>query len=120
MRAKEVHMAEKRWLTEDKLALIMGLFLFALGMLNFAGIDALGWSVKTSVWTSADKIFSAATGGYKGVPGYAALIFTYIFITAFLSVGVKFLGGSVPRLSSPSPSSSSSAWPAGPPGTSPR
>jgi len=90
-------MAEKRWLTEDKLALIMGLFLFALGMLNFAGIDALGWSVKTSVWTSVDKVFSAATGGYKGVPGYAALIFTYIFITAFLSVGVKFLGGSVPR-----------------------
>ncbi len=27
-------MAQKRWLTEDKLALIMGLFLFLLGTLS--------------------------------------------------------------------------------------
>lgn len=91
-------MAEgRRWLTEDKLALIMGLFLFSLGMLNFAGMDALGWSVKTSVWLSADKIFTAATGTYKSLPGYAALLLTYAFITAFLGVGVKFLGGDVPK-----------------------
>jgi Predicted membrane protein len=90
-------MAEKRWLTEDKLALIMGLFLFVLGMLNFAGMDALGWSVKTNVWLTADKMLSAATGSYKALPGYAALIFTYLFITAFLGVGVKFLGGNVPK-----------------------
>ncbi|OIN99456.1 MAG: hypothetical protein AUJ49_11180 [Desulfovibrionaceae bacterium CG1_02_65_16] len=89
-------MSEKaRWLTEDKLALIMGLILFGLGMLNFVGIDALGWSLKTSVWTSADKIFSAVSPNYKGIPGYASLILTYVFITAFLAVGVKFLGGQV-------------------------
>lgn len=90
-------MAQKRWLTEDKLALIMGLFLFLLGTLNFAGVDALGWSVKTNVWLSVDKIFSAATGTYKGMPGYASLLLTYLFVTVFLSVGVKFLGGDVPR-----------------------
>lgn len=88
---------QKRWLTEDKLALIMGLFLFLLGLLNFAGVDALGWSVKTNVWVSADKIWAAATGSYKGLPGIAALLMTYVFITAFLSVGVRFLGGDVPR-----------------------
>jgi uncharacterized membrane protein YadS len=88
---------QKRWLTEDKLALISGLILFGLGMLNFIGVDALGWSVKTSVWTSADKIFSAASGKYKGVPGIGALILTYVFISAFLGVGVKFLGGDVPK-----------------------
>ena len=90
-------MAEKRWLTEDKLALIIGLFLFTLGMLNFAGMDVLGWSVKTSVWTSAGKIFSAATGGYKGLPGYASLILTFVFIAAFLGVGLKYLGADVPK-----------------------
>jgi len=90
-------MAEKRWLTEDKLALIMGLILFLLGMLNYAGVDALGWSVKTNVWTSVGKILSPATGSYKELPGYAALLLTYLFITAFLSVGVKFLGADVPR-----------------------
>lgn len=90
-------MAEKRWLTEDKLALIMGLFLFLLGALNFMGIDALGWSLKTNVWTSFEKIFSAATGNYKGLSGYMALLLTYVFITSFLSVGVKFLGGDVAK-----------------------
>ncbi|HWR02582.1 MAG TPA: putative sulfate exporter family transporter [Humidesulfovibrio sp.] len=88
---------QKRWLTEDKLALIMGLFLFMLGMLTFAGVDALGWAVKTNVWVTADKIFGAATGTYKGLPGYAALLITFVFITTFLSVGVKFLGGDVPK-----------------------
>ncbi|MDP2848301.1 MAG: putative sulfate exporter family transporter [Humidesulfovibrio sp.] len=88
---------QKRWLTEDKLALIMGLFLFLLGALNFAGVDALGWSVRTNVWVTADKIFKAATGTYKDMPGLAALGLTYVFITAFLSVGVKFLGGDVPK-----------------------
>ncbi len=89
-------MAEKaRWLTEDKLALILGLFLFALGMLNFAGLDVLGWSVKTNVWVTFDKMLSPATGAYKGFSGVASLICTYIFMTAMLAAGVKFLGGAV-------------------------
>ncbi len=90
-------MAEKRWLTEDKLALIMGLFLFLLGALNYLGLDALGWSVKTNVWTSMEKILSPATGTYKGLNGVLSLIFTYVFITAFLAIGVKFLGADVPK-----------------------
>ncbi|MDR3640225.1 MAG: putative sulfate exporter family transporter [Humidesulfovibrio sp.] len=90
-------MAEQRWLNEDKLALIMGLILFALGMLNFAGLDVLGWSVDTGTWMSVDKIFSASAKGYKWLPGYVSLGLTYAFITAFLSVGVKFLGGDVPK-----------------------
>lgn len=90
-------MAEQRWLTEDKLALIMGMFLFCLAALNFAGVDALGWAVRTNVWVSADKMFKAATKPYAGLNGFVALGLTYVFITAFLSVGVKFLGGDVPR-----------------------
>lgn len=90
-------MAEKRWLTEDKLALIMGLFLFLLGTLNYLGLDALGWSVKTNVWTSLEKMLSPATGTYKSLNGWVSLLFTYVFITAFLSIGVKFLGADVPK-----------------------
>ena len=90
-------MAEKRWLTEDKLALIMGLFLFLLGTLNYAGVDALGWSVKTNVWTSVTKILTPATGTYKDMHGVVSLGLTFLFITAFLSVGIKFLGGDVPK-----------------------
>ena len=32
-------------LTDDKLALMIGLFVFLLSALNFAGFDALGWAV---------------------------------------------------------------------------
>ena len=86
-------MAEKRWLTEDKLSLILGLFLFALSMLAFAGVDALGWSVKTNVWTVFDlnKIFSPATGTYK-ITGIESLLCTWVFLTAVLAVGTRFLG----------------------------
>ena len=90
-------MAQKRWLTEDKLALILGLFLFLLGMLNFAGVDALGWSVKTNVWTSLDKILSPASGTYKNMSGVVSLLLTYAFITLVLSVGLRFLGGDLPK-----------------------
>ena len=88
-------MTQTRWLNEDKLALIMGLFLFALGLLTFAHVDALGWSVKTNVWTSLDKILSPASATYKDLPSLVSLLFTYAFITVFLAVGVKFLGGDV-------------------------
>lgn len=86
-----------RWLTEDNLALIIGILLFLLGMLNFVGVDALGWSIKTNVWTSLSNILSPATNSYRGLPGVVALILTYMFITTFLSVGVKFMGGDVPK-----------------------
>ena len=88
-------MAEKRWLTEDKLALIIGLFLFLLSMLTFSGYDVLGWGVKTNVWTSYAKAFSTATPAYKDLNGWISLLATYAFITAVLAVGVRLLGGNV-------------------------
>lgn len=90
-------MAEKRWLTEDKLALILGLILFGLSLFNFGGVDPLGWAVKVNVWTDASKIFSAATGAYKDLSGLSSLILTWIFITAMLAFGVKALGGDPKR-----------------------
>ncbi|WP_022660382.1 putative sulfate exporter family transporter [Paucidesulfovibrio longus] len=88
-------MAERRWLTEDKLALIMGMILFCLGMLNFIGVDVLGWCVNTKIWMDPGAIFVPTSEVYKNLPGYVSLLITYVFITAFLSVGVKFLGGDV-------------------------
>ncbi|WP_428567214.1 MAG: putative sulfate exporter family transporter [Solidesulfovibrio sp. DCME] len=90
-------MAEKRWLTEDKLALILGLLLFGLSLFNFGGVDPLGWAVKVNVWTDASKIFSAATGAYKDMSGLASLILTWIFVTAMLAFGIKALGGDPKR-----------------------
>ena len=90
-------MAEKKWLTEDKLALILGLVLFGLSLFNFGGVDPLGWAVKVNVWTDASKIFSAATGAYKDLSGIASLLLTWIFVTAMLAFGIKALGGDPKR-----------------------
>jgi uncharacterized membrane protein YadS len=90
-------MAEKKWLTEDKLALILGLIIFGLSMLNFGGVDPLGWVVKINVWTDASKIFSPATGAYKEMSGLVALALTWVFATAMLGLGVKALGGDPKR-----------------------
>lgn len=90
-------MAEKKWLTEDKLALILGLILFGLSLFNFGGVDPLGWAVKINVWTDAAKIFSPATGAYKELAGLASLVLTWIFVTAMLGFGIKALGGDPKR-----------------------
>jgi uncharacterized membrane protein YadS len=90
-------MAEKKWLTEDKLALILGLILFSLSLLNFGGIDPLGWAVKANVWLDASKMFSASTGAYKELSGFTALILTWVFVTAMLAFGIKALGGDPKR-----------------------
>ena len=90
-------MAEKKWLTEDKLALILGLVLFGLSLFNFGGVDPLGWAVKINVWTDPAKIFSASTAAYKGFSGIASLLLTWVFITAILAFGIKALGGNPKR-----------------------
>jgi len=93
-------MAEKRWLTEDKLALILGLALFALSLFNYGGIDPLGWAVKANVWLDPSAMFSAATGSYKGMSGFLSLLLTWVFVTGMLSVGVNALGGNAKRFAS--------------------
>ena len=86
-------MAAKRWLTEDKLSLILGMFLFALSMLAYAGFDALGWSVKTNIWTSfsLNNVFSPASAAYK-LSGLESLLATWAFLTGVLAIGTSFFG----------------------------
>jgi len=90
-------MAKEKWLTEDKLSLILGMLLFCLSLLNFGGIDPLGWAVKTNVWTDATKIFAPSTAAFKGLSGGVSLILTWIFITAMLAFGIKALNGDPKR-----------------------
>jgi len=91
------YMAHEIRMTEDKLALLIGLFLFLLGMLNFVGFDTLGWSVKTNIWTSLGSAISPASGNYRGMSGLTSLVSTYAFVTAILAVGLKSLGADIPK-----------------------
>jgi uncharacterized membrane protein YadS len=78
-------------LTEDWLAVWVGLFLFALSLGTFAGADLLGWAVSTSVWTSLPKALGPTSKTYTGLPGVLSLAATYLFLLAILTAGARCL-----------------------------
>lgn len=88
-------MTENTKFTEDKVALLIGSFIFLLSLCNVFGVDLLGWVVKCNVWTSVDKVLSSSTAAYKGLPGIASFLVTYVALTATLGFGVKLLGADV-------------------------
>jgi uncharacterized membrane protein YadS len=86
-------MIEKtRGISEDWLALILGLFVFVLGLGLFAGVDLLGWGAKTNVWVSMVKAFAPVAKSMKAMPGWASLLLTYFFSLALMGVGAVAMG----------------------------
>jgi len=84
-------------LTEDWLAVWIGLFVFVLSLGLLFGTDLLGWSITTSVWTSPAKALAPASKLYATLPWSLALAATYVFLLAILLVAAKFLGASLKR-----------------------
>jgi uncharacterized membrane protein YadS len=83
----------RSWLrTEDGWAVLIGLALVALGLLHLAGLDVLGWAVKTSEWTDVGKSMAPASKLYGALPGLVSLLLTYLFLLAVLLLGATFLG----------------------------
>jgi uncharacterized membrane protein YadS len=75
-------------LTEDWLAVAIGLPIFALALLSVKGPDLLGWAVTTSVWTDPAKALGTASKAYAGLGGVGALIATYAALLAILTASV--------------------------------
>jgi uncharacterized membrane protein YadS len=57
------------WISEDWLALILGLIIFGLSLGSFKGTDLLGWGAKTGVWIDPGKAITAIGAKYKTVAG---------------------------------------------------
>ena len=53
-------------ISEDWLAVVIGLGVFALALLSLAGLDALGWLATTSVWTDPGAALGARLEGLCG------------------------------------------------------
>src|SRR5579859_104984 len=85
-----------KW-TEDLVALVTGLLIFALALPNLAGFDLLGWAVTTSVWTDAGKGLGTASKAYAGIGGFPALLLTYLALLAVLSTAAAALKVPVTR-----------------------
>ena len=63
-------MEEKgKGLSEDWLALWLGLFIFILSSFTFGGMDLLGWGINTSVWMDPAKAMAPVSKTYQTVKG---------------------------------------------------
>lgn len=60
---------KKKGISEDWLALWLGLFIFVLSLGVFGGVDILGWGIDTKVWTDSSKATGAVSKQYQGVKG---------------------------------------------------
>ena len=90
--------AEPRpWITEDWLSVIIGLFVLALALGGLGGVDLLGWTVVTSMWTDPGKALGTVSRAYASLGGASALILTYLALLAVLSAGVAALKADVKR-----------------------
>ena len=94
--AAAVAVAQTR-LSEDWLAVWIGLFVFVLSLALLFGKDLLGWAVTTSVWTQPSKALVPASKLYVKVPSLFSLVATYVFLLAILLVAVKTLGANLKR-----------------------
>src|SRR5438876_5469263 len=75
--------------SDDWLALIVGLFLFLVSLPGLSGVDVFGWVIKTNVWTEVSQVMTPVSKNYPRVKGIAALIFTYLLLLAILTVAAK-------------------------------
>jgi uncharacterized membrane protein YadS len=56
-------------ISEDWLALILGLVIFGLSLGAFKGNDLLGWGAKAGVWIDPGKAITTVSAKYQGVKG---------------------------------------------------
>jgi len=84
-------------LSEDWLALWVGLAIFVLGLGAFLGVNVLGWGVKTNVWMDVGKAISPVSDAFKGLPGIVALFFTYLFILCFMLITARAMGSDLKK-----------------------
>ncbi len=87
----------KPWISEDWLAVWIGLSIFGLAVSGLYGQDLLGWAVTTSVWTDINQALKTASKAYADIGGPAALGLTYAALLSVLTLAAIALRLSVLR-----------------------
>jgi len=59
----------KKGISEDWLALWLGLFIFVLSLGIFGGADILGWGISTKTWTESSKAMQPISKTFQGIKG---------------------------------------------------
>jgi uncharacterized membrane protein YadS len=89
--------ASKGNLSEDWLAVVIGLLVFALALFGLTGRDLLGWVVTTSVYTDITMVLAPVGKAYAWLGGSGALLATYASLLIVLSASVAALGADVKK-----------------------
>ena len=84
-------------MSEDWLAVVIGLAIFALSLGTLGGADLLGWAVTTRVWTDPAKALAPTSAAYAALPGLASLALTYAGLLVVTTAGAAALGVNVRR-----------------------
>jgi len=82
-------------ISEDWLAVAIGLAVFALSLGAVVGLDLLGWAAAPKTWIDIDKAVQPA--GASPLGGVLALILTYGFVLALMLLGAAALGANAVR-----------------------
>ncbi|MCZ2080488.1 MAG: YeiH family protein [Bryobacterales bacterium] len=86
-----------RRISEDWLAVWIGVFIFLLSTGLLLGADVLGWAVTASVWTDISTTLRPVSKAYGVLPGLVSLVLTYVFLLAVMTAGAMSLGANVKR-----------------------
>jgi uncharacterized membrane protein YadS len=84
-------------LSEDGLAVCLGIFIFTLSLGTVFGADLMGWAVNTAVWTHLPGALGPVSKAWTGFPGLASLLATFLFLLATLTLGAIALGAGARR-----------------------
>jgi uncharacterized membrane protein YadS len=82
---------KEKKLSEDWLALWLGLAIFVLSLGIFFGIDLLGWSAKTNVWISIEQSTKSISESFSSLSPLLSIFLTFIFMLIIMTIGAKAL-----------------------------
>src|SRR5579862_9234931 len=84
-------------LSEDWLALAIGLLLFFTSLLGVFGYEPFGWAIKTNVWLNPTKVITPNSTKFAAMPAAGSIVLTYLVMSGLLSAGAFWLGARVRR-----------------------
>jgi uncharacterized membrane protein YadS len=85
-----ISMEEKaKGISEDWLAVWLGLFIFIVSLGAFIGSDVLNWIVTTGVWTNLSKALKPISA--TSLSGFGSLVLTYVVLLVIMTVGAVAL-----------------------------
>jgi uncharacterized membrane protein YadS len=84
-------------ISEDWLAVIIGLLIFALALGPLVGADLLGWAAAPKTWIEFGNAVQPASSAYASLGGLLSLLLTYLFVLALMLPAVAALGADLRR-----------------------